>query len=412
MTPKQEILNRLLDKYENSKHLTQPGVSTRRVMLSIKKKDLPGYTYEVASVRDAYHAAAQELERRGLVSLEWLDDNLLLSSVILNLEQVMQCYAEVGRTHPARRAAAVSDLIAGNLKNVTVPWIKSWEKDTCTKAEEHMRVPAFCKENLSLLQDLLVAFQEYDAMQESMTMRAFSSKCFHDTKYFERNIRDLFLRIACQYDADLSIACEENELGVRDQLAVLGIYARPEVYEFAGNCILETKYGHIDVGAAPLSGLAIPSTLVNDIVSVDIHAIKCITFIENKTNYDEYLLSERTEHELVVYHGGFMSPQKRKFFRLLAQAAPNAAAIRFWADIDLGGFQIFQHLRGLIPQLQPMRMAGSFVEKYHETGLARSEVYLSKLQAVLAEGTCALFSEAITAILKYGVTIEQETFLN
>ena len=32
------ILNRLLDKYENSKHLTQPGASTRRVMLRIDKK--------------------------------------------------------------------------------------------------------------------------------------------------------------------------------------------------------------------------------------------------------------------------------------------------------------------------------------------------------------------------------------
>ena len=37
------ILSRLLDKYENSKHLLQPGVSTRRVMLRIDQKELPEY---------------------------------------------------------------------------------------------------------------------------------------------------------------------------------------------------------------------------------------------------------------------------------------------------------------------------------------------------------------------------------
>lgn len=412
MTAEQDILNRLLDKYENSKHLTQPGTSNRRVMLSKMKKELPGYTYEIASVRDTYHAAAQELEHKGLVTLEWLENHLLLTCIALNLEQIPQCYVQAGRTHPADRAASVAALIAETLNDVTVPWIKSWEQDTCTKAKEHLQVPAFCKENSNLLQDLLAAFCEYDTMQESMTMRAFSSKCFHDTKYFERNIRDLFLRIACQYDADLSLACEENELGVREQLAILGIYARPELYELAGNCVLETKHGKIDVGAAPLSGLAIPSTLVNEIVHADLGNVNCITFIENKTNYDEYLLSERAEQELVIYHGGFMSPQKRKFFALLAKATPSGATVRFWADIDLGGFQMFQQMLESIPQLQPMRMEGTFVEKYKDTGLARSEEYLSKLKVALDHDSYPLFSDSIAAILKYGVTIEQETFLN
>lgn len=31
------LLSRLLDKYEKSKHLMQPGISSRRVMLRIEK---------------------------------------------------------------------------------------------------------------------------------------------------------------------------------------------------------------------------------------------------------------------------------------------------------------------------------------------------------------------------------------
>ena len=140
--------------------------------------------------------------------------------------------------------------------------------------------------------------------------------------------------------------------------------------------------------------------------------MNCITYIENKTNYDEYLLSEQAERELVVYHGGFMSPQKQKFFTLLAKAASRGTQVRFWADIDLGGFQMFYQMLETIPQLQPMRMDAASVEKYHDTGLARSEEYLTKLRNALEINAYPLFSDAMATILKYGVTIEQEAFLN
>ena len=46
------ILERLLDKYEQSVHLYHPDVSTRRAMLRVDKKEFPEYDYENASVRD------------------------------------------------------------------------------------------------------------------------------------------------------------------------------------------------------------------------------------------------------------------------------------------------------------------------------------------------------------------------
>lgn len=38
MKNQKTILNRLLNKYENSKHLLDPGTSLRRVMLKVEKK--------------------------------------------------------------------------------------------------------------------------------------------------------------------------------------------------------------------------------------------------------------------------------------------------------------------------------------------------------------------------------------
>lgn len=411
MTEQRMILNRLLDKYENSRHLSEPGTSTRRVMLKVEKKELPGYLYEDAAIRDSYNEAALELEKQHLVQLEWVKGRPVLSTVVLRLDRIMPCYAAAERVHPRVRAKQVTDAVRAGLDGAAVPWIAAWRDDVCKSADEEMKVPAFCKKDTAILRDLLCAFREYAALSGSITMRAFSSRCFSDTKYFERNVRDLFLTIARKYDTELALACDENKLGEREQLAYLGIYARPEFYELAGNCNIRTNQGCICIGAAPY-GLAVPGTLVDFIAEIDLTVIRCITFIENKTNYDAYVLSEKQPEELVVYHGGFLSPQKKRLVTLIARAAAETTTIRFWADIDVGGFRMFRHLQELIPSLMPMRMSGEFVDSFHEHGLARSEAYLSSLRMDMKNGKYPLFRDAIERILNYGVTIEQETFLN
>lgn len=411
MTEQSVILNRLLDKYENSKHLSEPGTSTRRIMLRIEKKELPEYLYEDAAIRDSYNEAALELEKQHLVQLKWVKGCPVLSAVILCLDRIIPCYAAAERVHPRVRAKQVSDAVRIALAGVAVPWIMAWKEDVCKSADEQMKVPAFCKKDDASLRDLLGALRGYAALSGSITMRAFSSRCFSDTKYFERNVRDLFLTIARKYDTELALACDENKLGEREQLAFLGIYARPELYELAGNCTIQTSQGSICIGAAPY-GLALPSTLVDFIMEIDLTAIRSITFIENKTNYDAYVMSEKQPEELVVYHGGFLSPKKKRLIASIAHAASETTKIRFWADIDTGGFRMFRHLQELIPSLTPMRMSGEFVDSFHEYGLARSEEYLSSLRIDMENGKYPLFQDAIEQILDYGVTIEQETFLN
>ena len=103
MTEQGIILNRLLDKYENSKHLSAPGTSLRRVMLRVGKKDLPEYVYEDAAIRDSYNEAALELEKQDLIQLEWVKGRPLIATIVLRLDQVMQCYASVTRVHPKTR---------------------------------------------------------------------------------------------------------------------------------------------------------------------------------------------------------------------------------------------------------------------------------------------------------------------
>ncbi len=408
------ILSHLLNKYERSKHLFQSNEAGRGVMLKVGpgKKDFPEYDYENASVRDSWNTAAIHLEQEGLIQNEWVKNRPVLSCIRLNLNRVMDCYQLIGRTHPKELSMQVASMVNERLENASTCWIVAWRNQVCSDAQSEYSVPTYCKDGLSPLEDLLKALANYDAMQgESATMRAFSSKCYHDTKYFERNVRDLFLRIAQKYDVGLSQLSAQESLGTREQLAYLGIYARPELYELAGNIAVHTEHGSITFQAATPYGLALPSTAVNHITSIDLTQIQRIVFIENKTNYDEYLLSELTQGTLAVYHGGFLSPQKKKLFQKLGEAVQTNCDVFFWADIDLGGFQMFAQLQQLISSLKPLRMSGSDVDKYHATGLTRSASYLDDLKAALVHQEYPLFTDAIQEILKYGVTIEQEAFL-
>lgn len=406
------ILTRLLDKYEKSKHLLMPGTSNRRVMLRIERKELPEYEHETASVRDTFNQAARKLEQEQLILTEWLKDRPVLSAVVLNLDQVERCYQVTGRTHPKRKAEAVARSVQTALADVETSWITAWRDDVCASAKDMYAVPSYCRKDIGLLPKLLSALVQYDSLHgEAITMRAFSSKCYHNSKAFEREIRDTFLRIAEKYCTGLMEACEHADMGIRDKLAYLGVYARPELYELSGSCAITTQAGTVDIGATYPYGIALPSTAVDSIVGIDLNRIQKIVFIENKTNYDEYLISELELDTMAVYHGGFLSPQKKKLFSKIAAAIPENTPAFFWADIDLGGFQMFSHLQQLIPELQPMRMSGEDVALHWRNGLKRPEEYLDHLRQALSEKVYPMFDSAIREILKRGVTVEQETFL-
>ena len=414
MNPRAVILNRLLDKYENSKHLYEPGASRRRVLLQAGKKTFPEYDYEQPEVRDAFNQAARELEAQGLISLQWVKGREVIERFFLQLEEnaLLAAYRMTGRLHPRERALQVIEIVQSALADCQTPWMARWRDEVCAAAQNRFQVPGFCREDFQGLHDLLRALRCCDGMgEDGITMRALSVRCFQDSKHFEHHVRDEFLRVAEGYHDELRELSSQEGVGIREKLAVLGIYARPELYELAGDCAIRTKRGSIDLGAAEPNGLALPSSSVSLIQSWDLRPITTVTFIENKTNYDEYLLTEKAPDELVFYHGGFLSPQKMRLIGTLADSAPAEMAFRFWGDIDLGGFQMFERLRSILPALMPMRMGAEEVERFHIHGLGRSEEYCQRLRDALTAGAFPVFEASIRSILKHRVTIEQEVFL-
>lgn len=69
----QVILNKLLDMYESSSHLREPGKSNRRVLLNVSLGRFKEYDYENLDTRNQYNQALLELEKRSLLQVSWLN---------------------------------------------------------------------------------------------------------------------------------------------------------------------------------------------------------------------------------------------------------------------------------------------------------------------------------------------------
>ena len=401
----------MIQKYENSSHLLHPGQSRRRVMLRVDKKELPEYNVESATTRDAYNAAANGLKRDGLIDLQWAPDRPLITHFFLNLDNADQAYEELGRLHPAKQAEQFINLLHDNTRSIQTDWIQDWVHEQCQNASETYRIPSGYQKNTGLIDDLLCAFHHYDGLRgQSISIRAFSIQCYHDSKRFEHDVQSEFLRIARQYNGELAELCADEDIREREQLSYLGLLARPELFEFSGRLSLETETGIVELSPLYPCGIALPSTQIDRIKRFRLEMIHTITFIENKTNYDTYIQRELKDDEMAIYLGGFLSPAQRKICQTIAANTSSQTVVRLWADIDLGGFRMFEQLQQIFPALIPFRMSAENVIEYKDKGLARSASYMEKLQQAAQEKRFPLFADVISAILDCSVTIEQEVF--
>ncbi len=318
MNYKRFLVNSLLDKYERSLHSQGSGLSNRRVLL--RTKELPEYDVRNLEIRDSFNHAVIELEKQQIVLFKWLHGRkgFIIEEVWLNLEQVENAYLSIERESIEVQIKRYTDMFQTIIEQCRVEWITLFFGNQISILQSKKRLTPLCKYGSNAIKDLITAFLEYDKLQGgNMTMRAFSIQCFNDSKYFEQNVKELFLLIASKNQPTLIEALEEDELSWREQFALLGIFARCELYELSGKITIHTSLGNCDFYPMLRCGIAVPSTAINEIEHIDMRNIKSIIFIENKTCYDEYLIKRKRSDELVLFHGGFVSPKRENLFKRL-----------------------------------------------------------------------------------------------
>lgn len=205
---------------------------------------------------------------------------------------------------------------------------------------------------------------------------------------------------------------EEDVLSQNEVLKQIGILTYPEIYEMHGSVSLVLEGAVIDIDLFS-GGFCLQSENVGSISKLQLGGIKTVLFVENRTNYRRLVLNGGLEDTLIVFHGGFYSQAKRNYFRLIADAISPSTEVKFWGDIDLGGFLMFTRLkRDLFPGLVPYRMDQDEYEVYKAFGIERSTIYLDLLrQRMVDESFDPTFNSVAEAIIANGRTIEQEIML-
>lgn len=417
MQAKEIILNQLLDKYEKSKSYLQD--TNRRIL--IKLEEVKEYNIEDYNIKTIWHDTVRELKKEGLIDFSWVkfNENNILDKIWLNKDNVNKVYEKVGRINPKQSYTVVQE----QLKNIDFKqkWLNHFSSDILKYMQEKQKESNLLPMKKS--NGILKALKEIDNMQEQREIpqilkRVFSTRCFNDSKYFERNIEKYIIRIIKRYY--LSEEAIISNLNDDEILAQVGIIKYPEVIEFCGNMSCKISGKEVNYCNETL-GSYINSSAISKIEDIELLGVEKIVWIENKANYIDYITNKEKD-ELVIYHGGFYSPIKGEFFKKVYSASKkeqkacsikNHAKIAYyhWSDIDIGGFMIFTRLKGIAKELQPMRMnINTFLENKENWNFF-DESYKKQLEKLRKDENYKIFFDVIDEMLKYNAKLEQEAII-
>jgi len=425
MNEESVLLSELLGKYEKSAHYRETSQSSRRVLLKLgpKSKDLPAYDVENSDAREKIHQAVYALKKGGWIDYKWekFEEGNILSEIWLILDRVDDAYRLAGRIpkkeQVMRTADRIHQLFSSSEENSAV---KNWIAEGLLRAEEKIRrtyeLPSYLSEDTNITEGFLTCMKSLaNPEAQPASLRIVSLTLFRDSKRLERDLLSKIKTFARKNHPDFTDLPAEENISEEELLGALNLYRNPEIYEFCGPVRIHfsNSCSGMTVDFAALTkGAALHASNVPDITSVNGETVTSVLFIENRTNYEEYITNTRSESELVIYHGGFHNPSKRDFFRkLIAGIAPDVR-IYHWGDIDLGGMRIFLQIqKDIAPKLIPRHMDPETLLSMHTYAVSFGSEYEKMLLAARKDEKFKIFYDLIDGMLENKIRLEQEAFL-
>ena len=444
MNYEQELLNRLMDKYEKSKAFLT-GVFTRKIALTAAQEDWIQRRMENMEEKRLFFAVLKDLKESGLIDYSWerFEQGNLVDKIWLVPDEaaVRACYKRLGRRPAREEAEALAELIREYRRqlppeNSLSRFLADYEEELRAKGQIRQYFTHEPELNENILKCLIFMEQNQGEQLE----RLMSSSLYGDSKYFERHVKSKVLVIL------RALKRREQEEGISDSmpeddelLLEKGVVRWPEILEFTGRLRVALDDGNeIDYGPQ-IRGAYINSETVKHAVSVEAEGIRRVLFIENKANYVWYISQNHSRDELVIYHGGCYSPMKGRWFRMVhegcrrqaltadflagedsraedaSQAAEHFPMVKYlhWGDIDVGGFRMFVRLKGqIVPELMPYRMDRASLEAYRGQAMEiTSAAYLKTLERMEDSPEYEMFHEVISLMRRERIRLEQEQMI-
>lgn len=394
------ILNLLLEKYEKSKSYIEE--TNRRIL--IKAQHIKEYDIENFEEKSLFNSSVIELAQKNVLNYSWrkYEENNIIDEIWLNKSSISEAYKLAKRNDTKAESNVEKEYLQKTyFKN---EWLNKFKSDVIIEIEEKQKESKLLPHKY--YKEIIEALKLIDN-NDVYLERTFSIKCYNDSKFFEKYIKKYIVKIVKKYFAFQ----QDSDYTDEEVLLEIGISKYPEIVEFNGN--IRIQFNNVILDYSNITcGSYINSDAIKKIKSIDISQISKVLFIENKANYIDYIKNNQLEDELVIYHGGMYSPNKKVFFEKIYENSCKETNWYHWSDIDLGGFIIFERLKqNIISNLKPYKMSVTDFYEKQEFWQSLTKEYAEKLNMKLQEEKYKDFHSVIIAMLKENARLEQEAFL-
>lgn len=387
-----KLINKLLDKYENSSLFKNTNIHQITIKLNMSDELFKDYYSNKAyKYRDEIDSYIDNLSSLNLIKIN--KDSHIISSIELNLNNLDKAYNYVNR---------ISKLTVYNEYLSLLNKFKSEENSAVLqgfiiKIEDLLNKKESIKKYFNSYDELLFllnGIKNIEENKEEILLRNFSNKVFKDSKYLARHIQK-FISIFNEFGNFDFI--DDNEF-----LNYFNIYKNPTFTYIKGNIIFKINDQIINLSKLKDS-ISLTEEEINNLTILEINSDKILT-IENLTTFYYF----ESDEFISIYLAGFNNSIKAKLLKKIYDFNTKISFYHF-GDIDCNGFTILIHLmKETQIDIKPYLMNKEILLKYikHSDPLTNSDE--NKLNLFLTKKEYEPFYEVIKAMLLHRCKLEQE----
>lgn len=404
-----QLLDKLIQKYENSMHANPSKENpTKRVMFHLK--NYRAYDVQDFDIVEEINADMEELQSKGYLQIVYDQEHMNhMKTIILNLDRVSDIYQEYyGKQSKNEEVQQLSQLLQDYQKKIKTSWIQTFIHDEQAYLINNGCLHKYVGKDIDHIKQFFMVLAYIDEGRNNF-IRAMSNDLFHDTKYFENELKSSFLSVIHRYEPTYLLAkADDYEMRESEIFRSLGFQLYPEEFAWCAPIQLYFKDGTC-IDTTPFQkGFILSGDMLSDIEHMEIQA-KRLVLIENKANYYHYLKHKQPD-EAIVFAGGHYSPVRKQLYECMREGFQGE--IYLSSDIDLGGFLMYARLKEeVFPNLKPYHMSLDVYEKYLKYARSVDEAYIDKINKARSREDLAIFHDVMDAIVKHKKALEQEAMI-
>lgn len=384
------ILNKLLDKYEKSK-LSKGGTAVNRsIKLNTKDDVLKSYTsFDSYKYSDDNDAVIRKLESQGFIIAEF--DNETFKSLTLNISNINSIYEYLNRNKPSDELNEIRKILNqynyNNFMDMFLEYVSSY-------IDEKYDFPKNYFSNADQLKLILRVFSKMFELTNEIKKRDFSAKYLGDSKIFE-TVQGRIIKIIKDFDGNEYTSDD-------DVLASYNIVKNSSYAMVKNRLIFKINNSILNLNDFKYE-LLLSDEMIESLVLINSEVSKIIT-VENLTSF--YSINDVSS--VIIYLAGFHNHTKQKLLLKIYEKYPMADYFHF-GDIDAGGFLIFNNLieKTKIP-FKPYKMSITELESNKTKLKCLTENDKKRLNKMLNDSRFNIFYNTIRYMLENNVKLEQE----